>query len=80
MKYKNKCNTSIMKAKKRIALKLGNKELYELAWHKCYLTLPEWKKEEVKNGYEKTTTELAKEVITLAEKQGFVEELISDKL
>ena len=67
-----------MKVKKRIALKLGSKELYELAWHKCYLNLPKWKKNEVKSGKEKAKMELAKEVISLAEKQGFVEELIND--
>ena len=73
-----KCNTSIMKAKKRVALKLGSKEKYELAWQKCYLSLPKWKKDEVDGGFDRTKTELAKEVIKLAEQQGFIDELISD--
>ena len=68
-----------MKAKfTRVALELGSKELYELAWHKCYFSLPKWKKDAFDEGDGKISTELAKNVISLAEKQGFVEELISE--
>jgi hypothetical protein len=67
-----------MKAKKRIALKLGSEQLYQLAWDKCYLNLPKWKKKEVDGGYDRTTSELAKEVIQMAEKQGFISELINE--
>lgn len=68
-----------MKAKfRRVALQIGNKELYELAWHKCYLSMPKWKKDALNEGDGKISSQLAKEVISLAEKQGFVKELIDD--
>ena len=69
-----------MRKKRRIILKLGDKEKYELAWRKCYLKLPHWKKRELDEGKgnDRVGNQLAKEVVSLAESEGFVENIINE--
>lgn len=69
-------------AKKRtLILELGNKEKYELAWRKCFLKLPHWKKKEIEQKERESVriqNELAREVATLAESEGFVKNIINE--
>jgi len=69
-------------AKKRtLILELGNKEKYELAWRKCFLELPHWKKNEIGQKKMKSARiqdELAHEVAILAESEGFVQNIINE--
>lgn len=69
-------------AKRRtLVLELGSKEKYELAWRKCFLELPHWKKNEIAQKKMKSIRiqdELAHEVATLAESEGFVQNIINE--
>lgn len=67
--------------KRTLILELGNKEKYELAWRKCFLKLPHWKKKEIEQKELESARiqdELAHEVATLAESEGFVENIINE--
>ena len=69
-----------MKKKRRIILELGDKEKYELAWHYGYLKLPHWKKKELDEGKgdDRVGSQLAKEVVFLAESENFVTNIINE--
>lgn len=67
--------------KRTLILELGDKEKYELAWRKCFLELPHWKKNEIEQKKMKSIRiqdELAHEAATLAESEGFVNNIINE--
>lgn len=67
--------------KRTLILELGNKEKYELAWRKCFLKLPHWKKKEIGQKELKSVRiqdELAHEAAALAESEGFVKNIIDE--
>ena len=74
--------TAMKTSKKRtLILELGDKEKYELAWHQCFLKLPHWKKKEIEHKEVESVRiqdELAREVATLAESEGFVKRIINE--
>ena len=64
--------------KTTIVLEIGDKEKYELAWHRCFLKLPHWKKKEIEHKDDRLKNELAHEVAVLAESEGFVKGIINE--